>query len=790
MSVRRLLKIALVGVAAVIVFSIPPALYYFSIYYNALEQEVVTRFSGKRWNIPSRIFSDSTIVYPGQKLSDLGFFERLARLNYHRVDPGQVNARGEYSFDEKKGVLEVFLHTFSYPYREFPGEMVAMQLSRDGTIESMSDPGTHKPVFSMELEPELISGIFEGSWDQRRLVRLTQIPPAQVDAILAAEDHRFYEHHGVDPVRILKAAVVDMTSRTIRQGGSTLTQQLMKNFFLSNQRTWKRKVKEALMAYIAERKYSKEEILENYINDIYLGRRGSEGIYGVWEASEYYFSTEPRDLTIGEMATIAGMISSPNRLNPLRHPNAARQRRNEVLASMLQDGYISKAAYDNAVSEPLRAREVYTENNDAPYFVDYVKKELAERYPPQVLTAEGLRIFTTLDVHAQKLGEKAIKTNLLDLEAKHSKLRRKAEKQRLESCLVALEPQSGKIRAMVGGRDYRETQFNRVTQSKRQPGSVFKPVTYLAALQETLDGGPEKFLPTSYVDDEPFTWQYADNMSWTPRNYKDRFFGHVTLEFALEESLNSATSRVAYSVGLDRIRAMAKKLGFGDLPPYPSIILGGIEVSPMQVAQAYSIIADDGLEVHPYAITAVVDENGKVIEGHEFQAEQVLSPDLAYMMQFMLEQVINHGTGAGARAMGFTRPACGKTGTTNDANDAWFAGFTPNLLTVVWTGFDQKEPLGLTGAQASLPAWTQFMKAATASRPALDFPVPPGVVREKVDPLTGYKAGPFCPAAIEGVFPKAMAPTQVCPFHKTAAPLSTADHRVPEAPNPLTDPND
>jgi penicillin-binding protein 1B len=792
MSFRRFLKFAFLGVALVALFCIPPALYYFSVYYRALGQEVVTRFSGKRWNIPSRIYSDAAIVYPGQKLSDLGFFQRLARLNYHRVDSGQVNSRGEYSYDEKQGVLEIFLHSFSYPYREFPGELIAMQLSKDGVIQSMSDPSARKPVYSMELEPELISGIFQGSWDQRRLVRLSQIPPAFVDAILAAEDHRFYEHHGVDPVRIIKAAIVDLTSGHIRQGGSTLTQQLMKNFFLSNQRTWKRKLKEALMAYIAEQKYSKDEILENYINDIYLGQRGSEGIYGVWEASQYYFSKDPRDLTIGEMATIAGMISSPNRLNPLRHPNAARQRRNEVLAAMLQDGYISKPAYDGAVSEPLHAREVYTENNDAPYFVDYVKKELAERYPPEVLTAEGLRIFTTLDVHVEKLGERAVKDNLLNLETTYSRLRRKATKQQLESCLVAIEPQSGKIRAMVGGRDYRESQFNRVTQSKRQPGSVFKPVTYLAALKETLDGGPDKFLPTSYVDDAPFTWQYGNDnsMSWTPRNYKDRFFGPVTLDFALQESLNSATSRLAYAVGLDRIRAMAKLLGFGDLPPYPSIILGGIEVSPMQVAQAYSIVADDGLEVHPYAITAVVDENGKVIEGHEFQAKQVLSPDLAYMMQFMLEQVINHGTGEGARARGFTRPACGKTGTTNDANDAWFAGFTPNLLAVVWTGFDQKDSLGLTGAQASLPAWTAFMKAATASRPALDFPVPPGIVREIVNPLTGCKAGPLCPSAIEGVFPKAMAPTQMCRCDKSAAPLAASDHRMPVAPNPLTDPND
>lgn len=326
---------------------------------------------------------------------------------------------------------------------------------------------------------------------------------------------------------------------------------------------------------------------------------------------------------------------------------------------------------------------------------------------------------------------------------------------------------------MTGGRDYRESQFNRVTQSKRQPGSAFKPVTYLAALEETFEGGPEHFLPTTYVEDTPFTWQIGET-SWTPKNFKNRYFGRVTLEFALEESLNSATSRVANAIGLDRVRAMAAKLGFGDLPPYPSIILGGIEVEPMQIAKAYAILANEGLEVPPYAVTAVVDQQNQVIEGHELAATQVLSSDLAYTMDFMLQQVINHGTGEAARKLGFTRPAAGKTGTTNDGMDAWFAGFTPNLLTVVWTGFDQKEALGLTGAEASLPAWTAFMKAATAPRPVLDFGVPPGVVIANVDPSTGYLAGPYCPVTMEGVFPKDMAPRQTCPFHTPAGAVTPA----------------
>ncbi|MBV8360222.1 MAG: PBP1A family penicillin-binding protein [Deltaproteobacteria bacterium] len=764
----RALKILALAFGGVVLFAAGPLIYQFFHYYSSLEQEVVGRFSGQHWTLPSLLYSDSTMLYPGERLNEIGFFQRLARLNYHRVAPGQVRIRGEYSFDEKHGTLVLFLHDFRYPYNDFAGSLIALKISPVQTIESIEDVATHKREYAAELEPEFLGAIFQGSWEQRRLVPLSDIPPAFVDAVLAAEDHRFYEHHGIDLLRTARAAWVDLTAHHVLQGGSTLTQQLMKNFFLTSKRDWRRKVTEALMAYIAEKRYSKDEILELYLNDIYLGQRGQEGIYGVWEAAQSYFSREPRDLTIAQMATIAGMIRSPNRFNPFRHADAARIRRNEVLAAMLQDGYVSKAAYDEAVIEPLHTRELYTETNDAPYFVDYVKHELAERYPPSVLTGEGLRIFTTLDVHMEKQAEQAIVHNLLSLEEKHPSLKRKEKSQQLESCLVAIEPQTGKIRAMDGGRDYRQSQFNRVTQSHRQPGSAFKLVTYLAALQETFDGGAKHFLPTSYIDDKPFTWQFGAT-SWTPKNYKDRYFGRVTLEFALEESLNSATLRLANAVGLDQVLAMATKLGFSNLAPYPSVVLGGIEVEPMQLAAMYAILANEGMEVQPYAVTAVVSANGQVIEGHELKAEQVLTPEVAYSMDFMLERVINHGTGKDVRKAGFLRPAAGKTGTTNDSVDAWFAGFTPNLLAVVWTGFDQKEALGLTGAEASLPAWTDFMKAATAARPDINFPMPSDVVRVRVDPLTGYLATRYCPVTMEGVFPKALAPTEVCPFHTSTA---------------------
>jgi penicillin-binding protein 1B len=790
----RAFQISALVLAGLLLFAAAPLAYEFVLYYQSLEHEVTARFSGQHWTLPSLLYSDSTMLYPGERLDDIGFFQRLARLNYHLVNSGQVRIRGEYSFDPNSGILVLFLHGFRYPYQDFAGELVRLKISPLQTIESIEDVATHKPEYSIDLEPELLGAIFQGNWEQRRLVPLSDIPPAFVDAVLAAEDHRFYTHHGIDLARTARAAWVDLTAHHVLQGGSTLTQQLMKNFFLTSKRDWHRKITEALMAYIAEQRYSKDEILELYLNDIYLGQRGQEGIYGVWEASQFYFSREPRDLTLAQMATIAGMIRSPNRFNPFRHVHSAQVRRNEVLAAMLQDGYISKPAYDEAVTEPLRTREPYTETNDAPYFVDYVKHELAERYPPSVLTGEGLRIFTTLDVHMEKQAEQAVEHNLLNLEEKHPALRRKEKSQQLQSCLVAIEPQTGKIRSMDGGRDYRQSQFNRVTQSRRQPGSAFKPITYLAALEGTFEGANGRFLPTSYIDDKPFTWQFGST-SWTPKNYKDRYFGRVTLEFALEESLNSATLRLADAVGLDQVLAMATKLGFSDLPPYPSVVLGSVEVEPLKLAAMYAILANEGMEVQPYAVTAVVNANGEVIEGHELKADQVLAPEVAYTMDYMLEQVIKHGTGFDARKAGFVRPAAGKTGTTNDSVDAWFVGFTPNLLAAVWTGFDQKEALGLTGAEASLPAWTDFMKAATESRPEGDFPAPSNVVRVRVDPLTGYLASPYCPVTMEGLFPKSLAPTEVCPFHTStarvaSAPESAADDDRDKNIDPADSPSD
>jgi penicillin-binding protein 1B len=523
---------------------------------------------------------------------------------------------------------------------------------------------------------------------------------------------------------------VNVRSMSFQQGGSTLTQQLVKNFFLTDERTISRKIPEAVMALIAERKYSKETILENYLNEIYLGQRGSQGIFGVWEAAQFYFSKPLSDLTVGESALLAGLIRAPNRLSPYRSAEAATRRRNVVLAKLLDDRIITRRQYDLAMREKLPQRAMVKVTNDAPFYVDYLRRELEENYSNSVLTKEGLRIYSSLDLNIQRIAERALVEGLKKLEAAHPALRRKGDDS-LEGAIVVLRPQTGEIKAMVGGRNYAKSQFNRVFQARRQPGSVFKPFVYLAALMYGGQSGV-KYTPETIINDSQFTWNY-DGRDWQPSNYNNEYFGAVTFRRALENSLNSATSRVAQDVGIRRVREIAQRLGIqSPLPAVPSLALGAAEVTPLEVAVAFSTLANGGVRSRPLAVRNVIDQNTQLLEKRDVRNEQVLSPQMAYMMNELLKGVLDRGTAAMARRWGFTRPAAGKTGTTNDYKDAWFVGYTPDLLAVVWVGFDGQSKLNLSGAEAALPIWTDFMKNATANMPVTDFIAPAPLPGEDV----------------------------------------------------------
>jgi penicillin-binding protein 1B len=725
-----------------------------------LDRVVVEKFNGRRWNFPSRIYSDAFLIYPGLNARAAGLTERLQRLNY-RANDSEPLRKGD--FRRTPTGLDIFLRDFSYPGQRVEDRLVHLAIDRD-VIVSMRDVGSGADLYSLQLEPELVSGLYATTWEERREVHLKDLPPQLMRAVILTEDRRFYSHRGVDPIGVARAMLTDLRHGGVVQGGSTLTQQLMKNFFLSEERTMHRKLKEVTMAMLAERRYGKDEILENYLNEIYLGQNGVQGIFGVWEASQFYFARQPQELSLGDVALLAGLIRAPNALSPFRRPERARARRDTVLRLLLDSGDISRSEYDAAVNEPLQLAAAHAGGNAAPYFVDYLREDLSHNYPREVLTSEGLGIFTTLDVQLQQLATATVADGLADLEQRYPALTRRSDGRRVQAALIAVRPQTGAIVAMVGGRDYETSQFNRAVHAQRQPGSIFKPVVFLAAFDAARDAD-DPITPASPVLDEPFEWHY-DSGTWQPSNYRDTYFGQVTARRALELSLNAATARIANRVGLPAIIDVAQRIGIeSPLPALPSVVLGSAEVTPIEVAQAYAVIANQGLKAVLRGANKVVDRQGQMVERRPLAVERAVSPEAAYLVTHLMEGVLERGTARGVREHGFTRPSAGKTGTTNDERDAWFAGFTPALLAVVWVGFDNGEPLGLTGAEAAVPIWTEFMQRATAAAPPSGFQPPSGIALVRIDPYTGGIATPACPETIVEAFRRGQEPTNACPTH-------------------------
>ena len=747
-GIKKVLKRAVKVIATLSVLVFLGGLTVGGWYVWHLSGVVKTKFEGPKWEFPSKIYSDSKIVYPGVNLPFRQIRAKLRRLGY-RSSEHEPRAKGEYRIRGQNGIVEIFLHDFRYPQREFRGFPVRISLKSE-TIHRIQRLDDGEVLPSLELEPEVVTGFFDRVREQRRIVRLDEVPVQVRKAVLAVEDERFYYHRGVDPVAVLRAFLANLRRGGVVQGGSTLTQQLMKNFFLESDRTLERKAKEALMAMLAEWMYSKDQILENYLNEIYLGQNGAQGIFGIWEAARFYFVKEPEQLTLGETAMLAGLIRAPNRYSPYRNVRGATRRRNVVLAKLVSDGIITRRGYERALQEIFDKREPLRMTNSAPYFTDYVKKELAEHYTNKVLTAEGLRIFTSLDLELQEAAETAITRGLARLEKDYRHLKRIALKDDLEAALVVIRPQTGEIKAMVGGRDYRKSQFNRVAQAKRHPGSVFKPFVYLAALTHGSSQNHKTYSSTTLVEDAPFTWSYGRH-DWAPENYKQRYYGYVTMREAMEKSLNAATARIAQDVGIKKVREMAYQMGIESrLPLFPSLSLGAAEVTPLELAGSFSALANNGVRTHLLSVKNVVDRNGNSLEKRNIRVKRVISPRVAFDLNNMLRGVVDRGTARGARVLGFSRPAAGKTGTTNDAKDAWFAGYTPDLLALVWVGFDHQSELGLPGSRAALPIWTDFMKQATSRMPETDFVTPRGLPVKEVGAPTAN--GHRCPSGARRMY--------------------------------------
>jgi len=576
--------------------------------------------------------------------------------------------------------------------------------------------------------------------------------------VLAIEDRRFYDHPGIDPIGIMSAAIDNVFGRKkYLRSGSTVTQQLVKNTFLTPEQTLKRKVSEWFMSIALERRLTKEQILTLYLNDVSLGQRGSFAIHGVPEAARLFFSKDVTNLSLSEAATIAGVIQSPSRLSPFNNPDRAKERRNVVLQAMADSGFISQDAAERASKEPLQmaARALDAE---APYFVDYIGEELQAKYPKET---GAIDVYTTLDLHMQRIAQDVVRDGLTRVD----ELLAKRKRQRAQAALIAVDPRTGDVLALVGGRSYNQSQYNRAIAAKRQPGSSFKPFVYLSAFEHAAAEGRTDLTPATVVIDEPTSWEF-NQQTWTPGNYDGEFEGPVTLRRALALSRNIPTIKIAETTGYDQVAALWKRVGAATPPrPYPSIALGVFEATPFEIATAYTLFANGGTIKPLHAISRLISNAGKDVALRLDSPRTIARADTTFLVTNMMRSVLNEGTGAGARAAGFTQDAAGKSGTTNDLRDAWFVGFTPEVLTVVWVGLDDNQPLGLSGTQAALPLWTTFMMRALGGRTSSGFEAPEGIVFVDIDRDTGKVAVPGCPRVFHESFLAGTAPTEPCTLH-------------------------
>ncbi|HEU4403264.1 MAG TPA: PBP1A family penicillin-binding protein [Candidatus Polarisedimenticolia bacterium] len=727
------------------------------------------RFAHLEVAAPARLFSSSYPLTDGMTLSRDDLAERLIRLGYRKVE-GHPRTPGEFSLRFR--AFEIYLNGFEYP--EGPAAAtptrVKVGFGRVGRIENLT---TGETLESARLEPEELGTLSGDVHEERLPVDIADLPRSLLDAVVAVEDRRFYSHPGIDPRAVLRALFANVRNGEVVQGGSTITQQLAKNLYPNNgERTLTRKVWETLAALSLEALHGKKQILERYLNQIYLAQRGPISIVGVGAASRHYFGQDPRYLDLPDAALLAGLIQSPGRYHPYRHAAAARERRNLALKLMWDEGFINETDYRAACAAPLRLRpEPSHDPRRAPYFIDYVAQQMQDLGLRDPASHTGLRVFTTLDPLLQARAETTLERSLRGFETGYRQLR-PMPGGAIQGALVALRPADGSILAMVGGRDYAQSQFNRVAQAHRQPGSLFKPFVYLAGFRRAQEARDSSFTAATVLDDSPLEMEVA-GQPWSPRNFDEEYRGPVSARQALAQSLNVPTIRAAGMIGLDEVIRTARRCGIGSpLQPVPSIALGTFEVTPLEMASAFTTIATLGTRAAPRAITAMVDDSGRPLDAPGVKRDTVVTPQAAYLTLDLMRDVVRYGTGAGLQAYGIEGEFAGKTGTTDDGRDAWFVGFSPDYLALTWVGFDNNRPLRLGGSALALPIW-----AEVAKRAGLDdgrrWEAPEGFVEEEIDPTTGQLAGSRCPETAREIFIAGTEPTEICE-HQSAPTESWA----------------
>ena len=749
-----LVAFLILGVSFTILFS------YFYIKYDRIIEK---RFKTPIFANSAKIYALPRIVREGEGIEAREIAAQLRQAGYTDKD-GESNLG---TFHLVKGGIDITPGAESFHSPE-PARITI----EDGQVSHITSHGAELSAY--ELEPQLVTALFDAEQrSKRELVKYNQIPPMMVQAVLAIEDRRFFEHSGVNFLRMGEAAWIDLVRGRHEQGGSTLTMQLSRGFFLTPEKTIKRKLTEMLIAEELEQKFSKQQIFEFYANWVDLGQRGSFAISGFAEASKAYFNKDLKDITLPEAALLAGIIQRPSYLSPYRHPERALERRNLVLESMVETHAITKDQAEKAKAVPLNLAPPNVEASDAPYFVDMVRDALISKFNESELNEQSYRIYTTLDPDLQKAAAQSVEMGikLVDDQVKKLRTRRVKVGKKYETsvtpgpqaqvAMVVLDPHTGSVLALVGGRDYGWSQLNHAL-SKRPTGSIFKPFVYAAAMNTALDGSQTVITPASIVTDAPSSFAYGDQI-YEPRNYKEEYKGDVTLRYALAMSLNNATVKVAEEVGYDKVADLAKSAGIVSVKPTPAMALGSYDASPLDMAGAYTVFSNNGERLSPILLRSVRNGKGDVIANYTTDQRQVLDPRVAYVMTNMMEGVINNGLGYTAvRLRGFTPPAAGKTGS---SHDGWFAGYTSNLLCIVWVGYDDYSDLRLSGAMTAAPIWAEFMKKASILPQysnMREFSQPSGVVDVQLDKATNRLATPTCPDDYVSAFVAGTEPRDTC----------------------------
>jgi penicillin-binding protein 1B len=727
---------------------------------------MASHFEDVTFRQPSRLYARATRLFEGRNYPPDLLIAGLADEGYREDKTSRDLPAGRYR-RTKQGV-DIHLRSFPLPDGSRGGGLV--EITYAGTrVAALRHDGA--AADSVILDPPLLASYYGPNFLERRPVTLKEVSADLINSILAAEDETFFRHAGISPTSIARAVWIDVSGRGRRQGGSTLTQQLVKNLYLTQEKTLRRKSQEALLAVLLDLRYPKAKILEAYLNEIYLGGSGGASLLGVGAASRAYFGKDPDQLDLAEAATIAGMIPSPANYSPATHPDRAKERRDWVLGRLARLGLVPQARVDQALREPIVVAPEPVVRRRAPYFADSAALEASRRFGVEELEDGGYVLFSTLDWSGQKAAQEAVETGLKQIDGGR-------KGRALQAALVSMDPATGGILAYVGGRGYGKSQFDRAGQAQRQPGSSFKPIVYAAAFEAG------KASPASFLDDEPLTLRTGAGL-WTPKNDDDLSHGWVTARTALEKSYNLATARLATEVvGMPRVIKLASDLGITTpMEPFPSMALGAAAVTPLEMATVYSTLAAGGARPPVHELVAVLDRYGKPVQGAPLpKPVRVLSAQSAYLVTSLLEGVLQRGTAAGAAA-GIPGELAGKTGTTNQQRDAWFAGYAPERATVVWVGYDDNSKTRLSGARAALPIWVRFMARVAPPGGYSTFATPPGITTASIDPTTGMLATEGCPSVITEVFREGEVPTQTCDRHGGGLPepqVAAAGEPAPE----------